>query len=665
MFLEGDVIENPNTGEQKSVSRTGELDRLTDGASPLESGIKSVLKTASLEFKDGFKGFANTIQTTIGDLLSLDNAFERLAYLDEQSAKINKALGLGSQKAGEFRDLIVEASSKYTRLGLKMDDIAKDYVALSNTFGTNISVTDETMAELAATSVVTGAKVETLAPAFRSVGVEISGIAPRMMEVTKIAKESGVIVGQVAGLVVKNIEKLNLYNFDGGIKGLAKMSAQATKLGISMDEVFKAVDKTFNPEGAIETAAALQRLGVSASALIDPLNLMDMSANDPTEYSNQIVKMTKDFVKFNKDLGEFQILPGEKRRLREVAEALGMSAGELAKMGINAANLEYKMKQIKFSTNMPKEDRELIATMSQLNKQGIAEVKVKQFAYNKDTGEEEWTGRYEMVDANKISAKQLTALRESQELQGATMEEIAIKQQGELESLNNTANSILQAVAYGAAGSAAFQSAYTTMTTGARKTLFEDENAMFGSKEIKQAEYWREATEKVTGKIGEGVKYVIDTVSQIKDLSSAWDALKDLGTKATELITNFSTNAESFLNELGNVKLEVKKENQSMGDYELMKSNYETKTTVNSNLTSANINNATTETNTIASSAVNLNNTVDVTVKLDESSKNQMLTQIFTDAIVAHFSNQSNMSRFIKDVEKFKTSNGNVLSNVA
>jgi hypothetical protein len=188
---------------------------------------------------------------------------------------------------------------------------------------------------------------------------------------------------------------------------------------------------------------------------------------------------------------------------------------------------------------------------------------------------------------------------------------------------------------------------------------------MFGSKEIKQAEYWREATEKVTGKIGEGVKYVIDTVSQIKDLSSAWDALKDLGTKATELITNFSTNAESFLNELGNVKLEVKKENQSMGDYELMKSNYETKTTVNSNLTSANINNATTETNTIASSAVNLNNTVDVTVKLDESSKNQMLTQIFTDAIVAHFSDQSNMSRFIKDVEKFKTSNGNVLSNVA
>jgi hypothetical protein len=102
-----------------------------------------------------------------------------------------------------------------------------------------------------------------------------------------------------------------------------------------------------------------------------------------------------------------------------------------------------------------------------------------------------------------------------------------------------------------------------------------------------------------------------------------------------------------------------------MGDYELMKSNYETKTTVNSNLTSANINNATTETNTTASSAVNLNNTVDVTVKLDESSKNQMLTQIFTDAIVAHFSDQSNMSRFIKDVEKFKTSNGNVLSNVA
>jgi hypothetical protein len=211
--------------------------------------------------------------------------------------------------------------------------------------------------------------------------------------------------------------------------------------------------------------------------------------------------MTKDFVKFNKDLGEFQILPGEKRRLREVADALGIGKDELAKMAINASNLEYKIKQIKFSTNMPKEDREMIASMAQINKQGIAEVKVKQFVTN-EKGEEEWTGRYEMVDASKVSAKQLEALKEQQALEGATMEEIAVKQQGELESLNNSVDAIRKAVAYGAASSAGFQAAYGSITTGAKNALFDEKEGLIGGNDKMQAEYWREATEMVTDKIG-------------------------------------------------------------------------------------------------------------------------------------------------------------------
>ena len=37
-------------------------------------------------------------------------------------------------------------------------------------------------------------------------------------------------------------------------------------------------------------AAAMQRLGVAQSDLLDPLRLMDLSANDPTELQNQIVQ---------------------------------------------------------------------------------------------------------------------------------------------------------------------------------------------------------------------------------------------------------------------------------------------------------------------------------------------------------------------------------------
>jgi len=38
-------------------------------------------------------------------------------------------------------------------------------------------------------------------------------------------------------------------------------------------------------------SAALQRLGVTQSELLDPLRLMDLSINDPGELQNQLVQM--------------------------------------------------------------------------------------------------------------------------------------------------------------------------------------------------------------------------------------------------------------------------------------------------------------------------------------------------------------------------------------
>jgi hypothetical protein len=299
------------------------------------------------------------------------------------------------------------------------------------------------MAEIAATTKVTGVDAATLASSFRGVGINLVNVADKMMDVTKVAKESGVIVRDVADKLTKNIGQMNMYNFEGGIKGLAKMSAQSSKLGIDMGKIFEITEKVFNPEGAIEMAASLQRLGVQTSALTDPLKLMDLSANDPTELQNQIVKMSKDFVSFNKNLGEFQIMPGEKRRLREVAEALGMTSGELAKMSLNAANLDYKMKQIKFAPGTSKEDREMIATLAQINKEGKAEVKVKQIgADGKETGE------FEMVEVGKLTTDQLKLLKESQELQGKSMEELAIDQLSELGSLNAKMSAFLTSIRF-------------------------------------------------------------------------------------------------------------------------------------------------------------------------------------------------------------------------
>lgn len=666
--------ENQAGDDAKIISRGGTIGK------DLEGNMEEYAKLAlsSLNVFATVPKILEKLGTELQNLVSLEKTIDRLIYLDEESAKINKTLGLGAQKADEFRKLIIDTSAKYAELGLGLDQIGKDYIALSNVFNTNISVSDETLTELAATTVVTGQKGDALAKAFRQVGVDVAGIAPRMMDVTEAAKQAGVSVGSVASGVVANISKLNLYNFEGGVKGLAKMSAQASRLGIDMKSIFLLTEKVFNPEGAIETAAALQRLGVTTNALVDPLRLMDLSQNDPTELQNQIVTMTKDFVKFNKDLGEFQILPGEKRRLREVAQALGMTSDELAGMALNASNLEYKMKQIKFAPGTSKEDREMIATLAQINKDGVAQIKVKQI--DEKTGE--WTGEYEMVDATKVTATQLKELRESQELKGATMEEIAIKQQGELEGLNNKVGAIKTAVAFGVTRTSAAQGLYKMGTTGVKNQLFADENNPDGlvPKSFRDAE-----------NVGKFMQSTLETLNpefinlktNINDVNKVIEISGRIGQQAIDLLTSFDiTKLTSMGGDIFNKIMGMTTNGTNIGGGGTNASPAST-----SSINSSSVNATTSSSNSVISNS-NTNNTsnvnninepkpqelnlnenvkIDLNVTLDPAAKDQALTFLINQELTKFFSNDGgnkNIAFVLNEIAKQKTQNNLVQSNV-
>jgi hypothetical protein len=147
------------------------------------------------------------------------------------------------------------------------------------------------------------------------------------------------------------------------------MAAQATGLRIDMKSTLDFAEKVFDPEGAIETAAALQRLGVTQSDLLDPLRLLDLSQNDPTELQNQLVQMTKQFVELN-EKGQFQIAPGAKRQLREISKEIGISYEELTKMAIGSSELEDKLNKIKFPDTFTEEQKTMIANMAEMGKDG-------------------------------------------------------------------------------------------------------------------------------------------------------------------------------------------------------------------------------------------------------------------------------------------------------
>jgi hypothetical protein len=218
------------------------------------------------------------------------------------------------------------------------------------------------------------------------------------------------------------------------------MAAQATSMRINMQDTFRFSEKVFNPEGAIETAAALQRLGVTQSQLLDPLRLMDLAQNDPTELQNQIVKMTEQFVQLN-EKGQFEILPDAKRQLREIESAMSYPAGSLSKMALGAAEVADKMSKIRFTGGFSEDEKKFIANMAEMGPGGVYTLKVD----GKDMGIDQAMDLF-----SKDKSKFDEFMRDSQP---KTMEELAVAQLDTLKSMAAALNSMMNRTPIAMSGS--------------------------------------------------------------------------------------------------------------------------------------------------------------------------------------------------------------------
>jgi len=315
------------------------------------------------------------IQKSLASNLNPSDIKEIVINLDEAASRMLKQFGQAREMSDTVRKSMTESVTSVRKLGGDIDDVLKTQSQAAASLGRNVLITQETTTSLYAAFKVTNIEVGKIVNAMADVGISASDAGEQMHNVVKVARELGVNAAAVSEKVVTNMDALNKFNFEGGVTGLAKMAAQATMLRVDMKKTLDLADKMFNPEDAIKTAAALQRLGVTQSDLLDPLRLMELGQNDPAELQNQIAEMSKQFVKLGKD-GNFEIAPGAKGQLREIGKELGMTGGEIEKMALAGANLDKKLKEINFSVNATEDDKKLIANMAEKGKDGSYKVKI-------------------------------------------------------------------------------------------------------------------------------------------------------------------------------------------------------------------------------------------------------------------------------------------------
>jgi hypothetical protein len=324
-------------------------------------------------FDDIFKAFGKYAETIAGQFATnfMASQIDKTIKEYETSAvNVLKSFGTGRDRIVELKASMADAVTSVKLMGGELENVAAIAQGVGEALNRNIILTSQSYEKLYATTEVTGVGIKQLTNSFKDAGFSVYQIGQNMEKVVNTANAQGINAKTVSQQVVQNMGLMDKYNFAGGVEGLAKMVTQATSLRISVNDIANTMQKAFEPESAIEMAASLQRLGMAQGDLLDPLRLMDLAQNDPAELQNQIAEMSKTFVEFNEQTNSFQIAPGAKRQLQEVASALGMQPEAFAKMAKAAAEMDDKLQKIRFPDTFSEDQKKFVANMAEMGEGG-------------------------------------------------------------------------------------------------------------------------------------------------------------------------------------------------------------------------------------------------------------------------------------------------------
>jgi hypothetical protein len=196
------------------------------------------------------------------------------------------------------------------------------------------------------------------------------------------------------------------------------MAAQASMLRFDMKETFALAEKVLDPESAIEVASAFQRLGVSAGNLADPFQLMNMSINDPSGLQDSLADVAKQYTYFDEKTKTFKINPQGVLTLKEMEKQTGVSAKEMSKMGLAAAELDQRLSAVNMAgLNIKEEDKQYLANIAKMGEGGDYEVKLtddKGNEYTKKLSEVTQTEMDKLIKEQKEGPKTLEEIARSQ-----------------------------------------------------------------------------------------------------------------------------------------------------------------------------------------------------------------------------------------------------------
>ena len=460
--------------------------------------------------------------------------------LDKLSGQILSTFTQGRQRVTEFQQSITDVLPQVRAFGVDLPNLGKEIQGIAIASRRNVIENTENIREMVAASKLLGQTAGELSTAFLNVGVGIGEMGESLEESINYVRSIGGNARQVMKDVTDNMAQMNRFQFEGGVQGLTKMAAQASLLRFDMKQTFQLAERVMSPEGAIDVASAFQRLGVAAGNLVDPFALMNASINDPGELQDSLVDVTKQFTYFDEKTKTFKINPQGVLTLREIEQQTGVSAAEMSKLGLAAAELDERLSQISPSLAFEnEEDKQYLANIGRMGQGGEYEVKIK--------------GQEDYVKLGELNQEQLDELIDEQKNGPKTLEDLAKAQL----SVDELSSSYLASINYSLLGGVLTDKNIREIAEGARTavdvvggattgqlTTPEGQNKIRKMSESKTEDI---AGEEIQAKIASGD--IMGAMAELGKVASG--NLKELGVETLTIFTNIGSDIKKKLEEEG------------------------------------------------------------------------------------------------------------------
>jgi hypothetical protein len=345
-------------GDSNDTSMFGKtLSTIGSGISAIGSAVNFVVKgvgkgtALSLESQMGKEGdnTAMDIAKSVGQkgfmsLLDapgamLDAVLDQLKQESQLLSEVNTKTGISGDLSEGLRDSMINASKEARKYGFELSNIGDFYTTLSEQSGKFALINKTTIVEASKTAAALGMSLTEMAGAigdYEKVGLGAKETTKAIGDAAVRSISLGLNARKVSDGMKESVGKLNEFGFRNGIQGLERMVQKSIEFRVSMENVSTIAEKVLNPDGAVELAANLQVLGGAIGDFGDPIKMMYDATNNVEGLQDSLIGAAKGLATYNQQQGRFEITGINLRRAREMANALGISMGDLTKTAVAA-----------------------------------------------------------------------------------------------------------------------------------------------------------------------------------------------------------------------------------------------------------------------------------------------------------------------------------------